>query len=282
MTLPSWLKRKIVYEDELEETKKILNEFHLNTVCQEAKCPNIMECFCKKKATFLALGNKCSRRCRFCNISFSKTLPPPDEKEPIFIAKCIKALALKYAVITMVTRDDLEDKGANHIAKIIREIKKISLATDVEVLTSDFCGQEQLIDIVLNENPKVFNHNLETVKSLHKKIKPQSSYECSLKVLKYTKSKNVLVKSGFMLGLGESKEEIFQTINDLHEVKCDIITIGQYLQPNKKSYPVKSFVTCEQFQEYEKYSLDLGIKYVFAAPFVRSSYVEFSKIETHR
>jgi lipoic acid synthetase len=275
MTFPKWLKRQIIYNDDLKKTEKILRDFHLNTVCQEAKCPNIMECFAKKKATFLALGNKCSRKCSFCNIGFAKKLPPPDKEEIIFIAKCIKELHLKHAVITMVTRDDLPDKGANHLAQIVREIKKTSLLTKIELLTSDFGGEEKLINIILKEDLYIFNHNVETVRSLHKKIKPQSSYECSLKVLSYAKkSSTTLIKSGLMVGLGEKEQDVKETINDLYEAGCDIITIGQYLQPHKKNIKVKNFVSPEQFKEYERYALLLGIKYVYSSAFVRSSYID--------
>lgn len=273
MIFPKHFRRKLPIGP-ICKTENILKDLKINTVCLEANCPNKFECYSKKCATFLALGNYCTRSCAFCNIKHSKTPFKPDEEEPKKIALAAKRLELRHIVITMVTRDDLEDKGATHIAKIIKEVKRLNPTSSIEVLTSDFSCKNDLIDIVLNENVDIYNYNIETVRRLTPKIRHLATYENTLKILKYVKDtkKTLFTKSGLMVGLGEKKEEVFSTIKDLKTVNCDIITIGQYLAPNAKKYKVKAFITNEEFQEYEDFARSLGIKHIFSNPYVRSSY----------
>ncbi|MGE0197546.1 MAG: lipoyl synthase [Simkaniaceae bacterium] len=271
---PSWLHRKLPRGSELSETNAILRKHHLNTVCEEAKCPNRLECYSNKTATFLALGKECTRACGFCDIDFSKHPKPPEKDEPLRIAQSVKALGLQHVVITMVARDDLADQGATHIAEIIHAIRKENPSATTEVLTSDFSGEEKPLDIVLNAKPEIFNHNIETVRRLSPRVRHRATYERTLKVLAYVKGQNKVpfVKSGIMVGLGETDEEVEETIRDLYAAGCEIITIGQYLQPNRNKLLVKAFVTPEQFKRYEQYGQSLGIKYMYSGPFVRSSY----------
>jgi lipoyl synthase len=271
---PSWLHRKIPSGGQVFKTNAILEKYKLNTVCEEAKCPNRMECYSKKTATFLTLGKACTRNCGFCDIDFSKTPKLPEEDEPERIAYSVKELGLKHVVITMVARDDLADGGANALAKIIRETKAQNPDVTIEVLTSDFEGKTSSIDIVLNEAPDIFNHNIETVQALSSRVRHKASYERTLDVLSYVKKQNKVsfVKSGIMVGLGETKEEVKKTIQDLICAGCDIITIGHYLQANVKKLLVKRFVSPEEFKEYEEFGYKMGAKHVYSGPFVRSSY----------
>ncbi|NGX50300.1 MAG: Lipoyl synthase 2 [Chlamydiae bacterium] len=271
---PSWLHRKLPKGSALAETNAILREHGLNTVCEEAKCPNRLECYSNKTATFLALGKECTRACGFCDIDFSKAPKAPDSMEPVKIAKSVKALGLRHVVITMVARDDLADQGANHIAEIIRAIRIENPSATVEVLTSDFSGDEKPLDIVLDAKPEIFNHNIETVRRLSPRVRHRATYDRTLKVLSYVKAQNRVpfLKSGIMVGLGEREEEVEETIRDLHDAGCEIITIGQYLQANRNKLIVKSFVTPEQFKRYEEYGHSIGLKYIYSGPFVRSSY----------
>ena len=271
---PSWLHRKLPRGDELFKTNAILRENKMNTVCEEAKCPNRLECYSNKTATFLALGKACTRACGFCDIDFSKNPKLPEKDEPERIAKSVKALGLHHVVITMVARDDLADQGATHIAEIIHAIRNKNPGATVEVLTSDFSGDEKPVDIVLNANPEIFNHNIETVRRMTPRVRHKATYERTLEVLSCVKKRGTVpfVKSGIMVGLGETDEEVKETLRDLQAAGCEIITIGQYLQPNKNKLLVKSFVTPKQFKEYELYGQSIGINYVYSGPFVRSSY----------
>ena len=271
---PPWLHLNIPEGRDLCETNNIINSHSLNTVCNEAKCPNRLECYSKNTATFLVMGKECTRSCSFCNITHNPTPSPLDSTEPERISSSVKELALKHVVITMVTRDDLEDGGASQLAKIIKSIRNNSPDITIEVLTSDFNGNTQAYDTVLQEKPEIFNHNIETVRNLSSKIRHKASYERSLSVLQYAKknSKNILIKSGLMIGLGETPQQVQETISDLYNIGCDIITIGQYLQPTKKNVVVKEFIHPKQFQEYKKYGLSIGVKYMHCGPFVRSSY----------
>ena len=271
---PPWLHRKIPKGKNLLETNQIIKNHCLNTVCDEAKCPNRLECYSKKTATFLVMGKECTRHCGFCNIDFNATPSPLDANEPLRISNSIKDLGLKHVVITMVTRDDLNDGGASHLAKIIKIIKLNSPDTTIEVLTSDFNGNENSYNTIIKEKPDVFNHNIETVYELSQKIRHKASYERSLSVLKYVKnnSSNITIKSGLMVGLGEIKQQVFKTIDDLCKTGCDIITIGQYLQPTKKNLIVKDFIPPSIFKEYEEYGHSIGVPFMFCGPFVRSSY----------
>jgi lipoic acid synthetase len=271
---PSWLHQSQPKSTELIRTKEILKKSDINTVCEKAKCPNRCECYAKKTATFLALGNQCTRNCSFCDIDFAKTPEKPDNNEPFNIAKAAKELELKHVVITMVTRDDLIDEGASHIALIIKRIRKEIPNISIEVLTSDFSGKKELIDIVLDSKPDIFNHNIETIRSLTPKIRNKAEYDRSLQVLSIAKNnKNShLIKSGLMVGLGESTDDVKQTIKDLYNIGCDIITIGQYLQASKKKLKVQSFIHPNLFKSYEEYGYSLGVKHMYCSPFVRSSY----------
>ena len=271
---PSWLHVKLPKGKEIANTNEIVQKYGLNTVCEEAKCPNRLECYTKKTATFLALGKECTRNCGFCDIDFSKTPKKPEEDEPERIARSVQDLGLKHVVITMVARDDLEDKGATHIAKIIRKVREVNGGVTVEVLTSDFSGDLNALEIVLKETPEVFNHNIETVRALSPKIRHKAEYDRSLSVLKAAKcSPNApLIKSGIMVGLGETTEQVEETLRDLKEVGCDIVTMGQYLQASRIKLRVKQFVHPDQFKAYETYGKSIGIKHVYAGPFVRSSY----------
>ena len=239
---PSWLHNKLPKGNSLWETNGVIKKNCLNTVCEEAKCPNRLECFSKKTATFLAMGKECTRCCGFCNIAFTNSPLPLDPEEPDKIAMSVKQLCLKHVVITMVTRDDLPDGGALHLANIIKTIRG-KTDTTIEVLTSDFNGNKSAYDIIIQAAPQIFNHNVETVEELSNKIRNKATYDRSLSLLKYIRdnSNNIWIKSGIMVGLGETKDQVQNTIVDLYHAGCDIITIGQYLQPNKNKLRVKVF-----------------------------------------
>ncbi len=271
---PSWLHRKIPLGGQTFKTDAILEKYRLNTVCEEAKCPNRPECYSKKTATFLTLGKECTRNCGFCDIDFSKTPMPPAADEPERIAASVKELGLKHVVITMVARDDLPDGGASSIAAIIRTVRQTNPGVTIEVLTSDFAGITSSLDIVLAEKPEIFNHNIETVRAMTPRVRHKASYDRTLAVLNYVKStgKAGFVKSGIMVGLGETDEEVKETLQDLVRAGCDIITIGHYLQASPKKLTVKSFITPEQFKAYEEFGYQIGAKHVYSGPFVRSSY----------
>ncbi len=271
---PSWLHRTLPMGGSYFKTDEILRKYRLNTVCEEAKCPNRMECFNSKTATFLALGKTCTRACGFCDIGFSKTPPAPEADEPQRIALSAKELNLKHIVITMVARDDLDDYGASHIAAIISEVRKENSLATIEVLTSDFCGDTDALDKVLLEKPDVFNHNIETVRRLTPKIRHKATYDTTLSVLRHAKqsSRSRFIKSGIMVGLGETLDEVKETLVDLKEAGCDIVTIGHYLQASRLKLPVKAFITPDDFLDLAKFGENIGIDHVYSGPFVRSSY----------
>ena len=258
----------------LFSTDAILKEYKLNTVCEEAKCPNRLECYSKKTATFLLLGKECTRACGFCEIDFAKTPKPPEEDEPIRVALSVKQLGLKHVVLTMVARDDLVDGGAAHLVKVIESIRKENPGTTIEVLTSDFAGNLSSVDTVLNARPEIFNYNIETVRRLTPTVRHKATYDRTLTILSHIKkSENPpYIKSGLMIGLGESEEEIHETLRDLMAAGVDIITMGQYLQPSKRKLSVKEFILPETFKSYETYAYSIGIKHIYAGPFVRSSH----------
>lgn len=270
---PSWLHRKLPLGGQIFKTGAIIEKYKLNTVCEEAKCPNRFECYTKKTATFLALGKECTRNCGFCDIDFSKTPKAPEADEPERIALSVRELGLKHAVITMVARDDLPDQGAGQIAAIIRAIRKTNPGVTVEVLTSDLGGNVKLLYMILEEQPEVFNHNIETVRVLSPRVRHKAEYERTLYILKSAKDskKVIFVKSGLMVGLGETESQVQETLRDLKEAGCDIVTIGQYLQAGRTKLRVKEFIHPDQFKAYETYGMSLGLK-VYAGPFVRSSY----------
>ena len=270
--LPEFLKRPIIDTDKTRTVRKILKANCLNTVCEGARCPNKNECYSNHTATFLIMGSVCTRNCRYCNISCQRP-EPLDENEPLHVAQAVKDLGLKYAVITSVTRDDLPDGGANHFAKCINEIRKISPNTKIEILTPDFKGNEESLNTIIKAHPDVFNHNIETARDIFKIARPQGNYDTSLGVLKYVKeNSDIKTKSGFMIGLGEDIEQIKQTITDLYSVNCDILTIGQYIQPSKEHLPVAKYYNPEEYEELKDIAKNIGIKYFQIGPLVRSSY----------
>ncbi len=270
---PSWIKVKINDSTIYSETKKIIKEKGLVTVCEEANCPNISECWSKKHATFMILGDTCTRACAFCNV---KTGIPAevDLSEPEKIANSVKELGLSHVVITSVDRDDLEDGGASHFANVVKAIKLKNPLTTVEILTPDFLRKKDSYKIVVNSNPDVFNHNLETVPSLYLKVRPGSRYFQSLNLLANVKLNNskIFTKSGLMVGMGENKDELCQVMDDLRCADVDFLTIGQYLQPTPRHYPIKRFVTPEEFKVFEEIAYSKGFLMVSSSPLTRSSY----------
>ncbi len=269
--LPDYLKRPIIDTEKTKIVRKILKTKCLNTVCEGARCPNKSECYSRNTATFLIMGNVCTRNCRYCNIGTARP-EPLDVNEPRHVAEAIKELGLKYSVITSVTRDDLFDGGAEHFKNCIDEIRKISDAK-IEILTPDFKAKNEALDLIIEANPDVFNHNIETVKSLFKTARPQGSYENSIHVLKYIKeNSNIITKSGLMVGLGEKINEIEETLIDLKSIGVDIITIGQYIQPSKAHLPVEKYYTLEEFAQLRELAEKIGFTNYQIDPLVRSSY----------
>lgn len=270
--LPDYLKRPIIDTDKTRTVRKILKTKCLNTVCENARCPNKNECYTKNTATFLIMGNDCTRNCKYCNISCARP-EPLDLEEPKHVAEAVQALGLKYAVITSVTRDDLPDGGAEHFANCIYEIRKLCPDTKIEILTPDFKGNKDCLDIIIKAHPDVFNHNIEAVQDIFKSVRPQGDYECSLDVLKYVKdNSDILTKSGLIIGLGETFEQIEQTLIDLKNVGCDIVTIGQYIQPSKHHLEVAKYYTPEEYDKLRELANKVGIKNHQIGPLVRSSY----------
>ena len=264
-------KKKITIAD-ISALKKNFHSHGLNTVCQSAKCPNIGECFKKHIATFLILGKNCTRGCRFCGID-KQNPEPVDNNEPKRVAAAVKNLDLSYSVITSVTRDDLPDGGAKHFAETIKEIKALNPGIKTEVLVPDFKGEQSSIDTVLNAKPDVFSHNLETVPSLYAKVRSGADYKRSLDVLKYAKAKGLKVKTGIMLGLGETEKEIFEVIDDIRQTGAEILTIGQYLAPTKAHYTVIKEYSEDEFIKIRDFAVSSGIKNVVSGRYVRSSYL---------
>ena len=276
--LPEYLKRPIIDTEKTKTVRRILKAKCLNTVCEGARCPNKSECYSANTATFLIMGNVCTRNCRYCNISPARP-EPLDKDEPKHVAEAVKELGLKFAVITSVTRDDLPDGGAEHFKKCIEEIRKISDAK-IEILTPDFKGDKKALDIIIEANPDVFNHNIETVRRIFKTARPQGNYDISLEVLKYIKdNSDIVTKSGFMVGLGEETDDIKATFSDLKNAGVDIVTIGQYIQPSKQHLEVAKYYTLEEFEKLKKLAKKAGIKNYQIGPLVRSSYHAFSLFE---
>ena len=272
--LPEYLKRPIIDTDKTKTVRKILKQNCLNTVCDGARCPNKNECYQKNTATFLIMGNVCTRNCHYCNIKCEKP-QPLDDNEPKNIAKAVQELGLKYVVITSVTRDDLPDGGAEHFYKCLEEIKKLIPDVQTEILTPDFKGDTKAIDTIIKNiyPPEVFNHNIETVSELFKIARPQANYQRSLEVLRYVKeNSDIKTKSGLMIGLGETIEQIEQTLIDLKNAGCDILTIGQYIQPSKQHLAVDKYYTLEEFEQLKTLAKKVGIKNYQIGPLVRSSY----------
>ncbi|MCK4996197.1 MAG: lipoyl synthase [Thermoplasmatales archaeon] len=270
---PDWLKVKIGGGQNFVKMKSLLRNAKLHTICEEAKCPNIAECFGCGTAVFLILGDTCTRNCRYCNVKHGDPLPlNPDE--PKDVAESVKELDLRYVVVTSVTRDDLDDGGANVFYETVKEIKELNKDCKIEVLIPDFKGDKDALRKVIDSNPDVVNHNIEVAEDLFPEIRPNGDYSTSLDVLKTIKKidKNTLTKSGFMIGLGENKEQIVKTMKNLREVGVDFLTIGQYLQPTREHAEIKRYYTPEEFNKFKDIALDLGFKHVESGPLVRSSY----------
>ena len=286
--LPEWARKSRTHFESLNTLKSGLRKLNLHTVCESARCPNIHECFHRGAATFMILGDRCTRGCGFCSVpklNPNKHDPRLDPAEPENVARMAADLGLRYVVITSVNRDDLEDGGSRHFAETVRAVRRALPAARVEVLTPDFCGDLDAVARVLDAGPHVFNHNMETVPRLYRRVRPQADYRQSLKVLAYARryAADVLTKSGFMVGLGETAPEVRQLLADLREAGTDVATIGQYLQPARRNLPVEEFVTPAQFEEYRAYGLSLGFKMVFSGPLVRSSYMaDAVSEEAHR
>ncbi|WP_053956057.1 lipoyl synthase [Inediibacterium massiliense] len=270
---PQWLRINLSQGRNLDDVENLLKKYSLNTVCREANCPNRMECFSKKTATFMILGKECSRNCKFCNVSHGE-LEEVDENEPENVANAALDLKLKHVVITSVTRDDLVDGGAGHFAKVIKTIKSNDPKIIVEVLIPDFKGDDEALSKVVKAKPEIINHNVETVPRLYEKVRPMAIYERSLQLLKNVKmmDNNIFTKSGIMVGLGEREEEVIEVFKDLRKAGCDFLTIGQYLPPSKKHYPLVEYIHPEIFEKYKEEALQLGFCFVASGPFVRSSY----------
>jgi lipoic acid synthetase len=276
--LPEWLRKPETHFPAVTGLKRDLRRLNLHTVCESARCPNIHECFHRGAATFMILGNLCTRGCGFCSVpkgSAAKREFTLDPDEPANVARMAAQMKLQYVVITSVNRDDLRDGGSLHFAETVREVRRALPNARVEVLTPDFCGDLTAVARVLDAGPHVFNHNMETVPRLYRRVRPQANYEQSLQVLDFAKSHrcDVLTKSGLMVGLGEEAHEIRAVLNDLVARRVDVATIGQYLQPTRRNLPVERFVTPAEFDSYRDYGLAAGLKMVFSGPFVRSSYM---------
>jgi len=270
---PDWLKVKIGGGESFVKMKSLLRNTKLHTICEEAKCPNIAECFGSGTAVFLILGDICTRNCRYCNVKHGKP-SALNINEPKDVAKSVKKLGLNYTVITSVTRDDLDDGGANVFFKTVKEIKKFNKNCKVEVLIPDFKGNFESLKKVIDSNPDVINHNIEVVRQLFALIRPEGNYQTSINLLKKIKKINnkIKTKSGFMVGLGETKDQIIQTMKDLRKVDVDFLTVGQYLQPTKQHVEIKKYYDPTEFNEFKKIAHDLGFKHVESGPLVRSSY----------
>jgi lipoic acid synthetase len=283
---PDWIRSKLSNSKEFFLTKTIVNNNNLVTVCQEANCPNITECWSKRHATFMIMGDTCTRACAFCDV---KTGVPRklDPLEPVKIAEAVKKLNLRHVVITSVDRDDLKDGGSNHFFEVINQIRKINSNTTVEVLTPDFLRKGDAYKKVLEAKPDVFNHNIETVPSLYLKVRPGSRYFASLELLKNAKKfdNNIFTKSGIMLGLGENRDEILQVMDDLRAADVDFLTIGQYLQPSAKHHPLEKYYTPKEFDDYGTIAKAKGFLLVSSTPLTRSSYhadEDFAKLKQNR
>lgn len=270
MRLPEWIKVKGF--NGIHDTKRILRHHNVTTVCEEARCPNIGKCYAKPTATFMILGSKCTRNCGFCSVASSRP-EHPDPEEPVRVAQAAKEMGLKYVVITSVTRDDLPDGGAGHFASTVHAIRNKLSDAKIEVLTPDFRGNIGALMVVLSSLPDIFGHNVETVPRLYPVVRNRADYTRSLHVLKYVKEMmpDMHTKSGFMLGLGETLDEVTDVLNDLCNARCDSVTMGQYLRPSKKNLPVVEYISPEIFERLRNRALDMGFKHVASSPLVRSS-----------
>jgi len=282
MRKPPWLKKRIPPFQDVQKVRSILEQTDLHTVCQEARCPNLGECFARETATFLILGRVCTRDCGFCAVE--RGAPgPPDEAEPQRVAQAVQKMGLHYVVITSVTRDDLPDGGASSFAKTIRAIRALNPKIKVEVLIPDFKGNQDSLKTVLKESPEILNHNIETIPRFYPRVRPLADYKRSLDLLKKSKKDcpHIPTKSGYMLGFGETREEVLELLRDLKEAGCDFLTIGQYLQPRQDRLPVIRFVPPEEFEEYKRIAERMGFRAVASGPFVRSSFHAAQMFETN-
>ena len=272
--IPEWLRLKLPRNSAFTQTRGLIEELGLNTVCESAKCPNHWECWSKGTATFMIAGDRCTRACGFCAVSTSKPLPLEND-EPNRVAEAVSRMKLKHVVITAVARDDLQDGGANHFRETIDAVRLRNPEIIIEVLVPDFLDKDDSLDMVLNARPEIFNHNLETIRRLTPKVRSRPNYERSLSVLKKVKERgegNIYTKSGIMLGLGETESELFESLSDLRSANCDMLTLGQYLQPSLCHLPVVNYVTPSKFEEYGAKARDMGFMHVASGPMVRSSY----------
>ncbi|WP_302777478.1 lipoyl synthase [Porphyromonas uenonis] len=268
---PEWLKIKLGSDVTYDETRAVLQKHCLHTICTSGRCPNQGECWSRGTATFMIGGAVCTRACKFCNTETGRPLPL-DPAEPRHVAESVRALGLKHAVVTSVDRDDLPDKGSAHWVETIRQIRELCPGVTVEVLIPDFDGQAELIAPILEERPEVVAHNMETVRRLTPSVRSRATYDCSLSVLAQIAEAGLPAKTGLMLGLGETQEEILETMDNLREVNCSILTLGQYLQPTRRHYPVQEYVHPDRFAELREIALDKGFRHVESGPLVRSSY----------
>ncbi len=268
---PDWLRIKLQVNETFTQVRNIVSDYKLHTVCEEARCPNMSECWSRGTATFMILGDICTRSCGFCAVKTGKPIGL-DIDEPRRVAQAVKLMGIKHAVITSVNRDDLKDGGAGIFAETVKKIRELVPGCRVEVLIPDFKGDEKALDIVIEAKPDILNHNVETVPRLYKIVRPQAKYERSLKVLEYCKKHGLVTKTGLMLGIGEKTDEVIDVMKDLRSIDVDILTLGQYLQPTKMHLPVDRFVPPEEFEALKKIGLEMGFKYVESGPLVRSSY----------
>lgn len=276
---PDWLKIKLDTSANFSETDKIVKEHNLHTICSSGKCPNKAECWNRGTATFMILGDTCTRACKFCATKTGKPLPP-DPTEPKRVAASIKLMKLKHSVITSVTRDDLPDQGATHWAEVIRICKEVNPLVTVEVLIPDFDGRGDLIQIVADSKPDIIAHNIETVSRLTPLVRSKASYNTSLQTIQIVSETGIKAKSGLMVGLGETEQEVTETLKDLYNHGCRIVTIGQYLQPSKVHLEVEEYIHPEQFEKFKIIALEIGFEYVESAPLVRSSYMAEKAIQS--
>lgn len=269
---PEWLKIKLATDKGYSEVGRIIKEHSLNTICSSGKCPNQNECWSRGTATFMILGEICTRSCRFCATETGKP-GPIDSKEPSKLAHSVQLLGLKHCVITSVTRDDLPDQGAKHWAEVIKECRLENPDTTIEVLIPDFCADEDLLDIIIDAKPDIIAHNIETVQRLTKAVRSKADFFTSLNVLRYISKSGIVTKSGFMVGLGESEKEVYETIDHLSASGCSVLTVGQYLRPTLNHIEVAEYVTPVQFGKYKEYALSVGFRHTECGPLVRSSYM---------
>jgi lipoic acid synthetase len=278
---PKWLVKPLPDARALKRMRGLLSDLDLNTICESANCPNLGECWAKSTATFLILGDVCTRNCGFCDVPAGRPAPL-DIHEPSRVAEAVRVLGLAHVVITSVTRDDVPDGGAAHFAATIRAVKNACPKTSVEVLIPDFSGKSESLTLVLEAEPSILGHNMETVRSLHKRIRPRFDYERSLGILAESKrlAPSIYTKSSIMVGLGETEDDVIATLKDLRQVDCDFVTIGQYLRPSRENVPVEEYVPPSTFERYRQIAEELGFRYVASGPFVRSSYNAAAALET--